>query len=138
MNKAALVGGLEDRQSRTATLGIHGSATCPDLSDPLQYYGSDAPSIRKLAQEDAELSEEIHERLPYTKAEVVWAARSEMARSVEDVLARRTRSLLLDARASREAAPEVARLMAKELGCSLQWQEGEVAAYDELAAGYHL
>jgi glycerol-3-phosphate dehydrogenase len=69
---------------------------------------------------------------------VVRAARHEMARSVEDALARRTRALLLDARASAEAAPRAAALLAAELGRDDDWQRRQVAAYRELARGYWL
>jgi len=67
---------------------------------------------------------------------VVWAARDEMARTLEDVLARRTRSLLLDARASAEAAPEAALLLARELGRDGAWAALQTEAYRRLAAGY--
>ena len=61
-----------------------------------------------------------------------------MARTVEDVLARRLRALLLDARASVEMAPRVARLMAEELGREASWAEAQVEVYRELARGYVL
>jgi glycerol-3-phosphate dehydrogenase len=61
-----------------------------------------------------------------------------MARRVEDVLSRRTRALILDARASIEAAPQVARLMAEELGEGEEWIRSEVAAYQQLATRYLL
>ena len=82
-----------------------------------RVYGSDAlgdsgPDARRRRRWRAPL----HAQLPYTGAEVVWAARHEMARTVEDVLARRTRALFLNARAAAAMAPEVARLMAGELG----------------------
>jgi len=64
--------------------------------------------------------------------------RHEGARTVEDILARRTRALLLHARASMSAAPRVAQLMAQELGKDLAWQENQVAAFSELAQGYLL
>jgi glycerol-3-phosphate dehydrogenase len=71
-----------------------------------------------------------------TVGEVVWAVRHEMARTVEDFLSRRTRSLLLDARASIEMAPRVAEVMAGELGYDMDWQQAQVAAYTELARKY--
>jgi glycerol-3-phosphate dehydrogenase len=83
-----------------------------------------------------ELKEKVHPDLPARKAQVVWAARHEMARSVEDVLARRTRSLLLDAQASIEAAPATASLMADELGYDSEWEQEQVEAYRSLAQGY--
>jgi glycerol-3-phosphate dehydrogenase len=138
IDQALLVAGLDERECVTKNLRIHGWLKNFDKKDPLHFYGSDAVSIRKLMETDSELGEKLHEDLPYTKAEVVWAVRSEMARTVEDVLARRTRALLLDAQASIEIAPEVARLMAAELGYDAQWMKEQTDAYTELAKAYLL
>ena len=78
----------------------------------------------------------MHPALPYCGAEAVWAARHEMARTVEDVLARRTRALFLNARAAVAMAPRVAELMAKELGRDASWQANQVRHFRELANGY--
>ena len=109
-----------------------------DRNDPLRAYGCDAASLRELMTRDPVLAEPLHDRLPYCKAEVVWAARHEMARTVEDVLARRTRSLFLDARASITAASKVAELLALELSRDAAWRETQVRSYSELASGYLL
>jgi len=138
VDQAAIVAGLNERECQTSNLRIHGWLKNVDRSDHMYVYGSDQVSIRKLIDEQPELEQKIHERLPHIKAEVVWAVRNEMARTVEDVLARRTRSLLLDARASIEMAPEVARLMAKEMGYDEQWQTDQIKEYEELARGYIL
>jgi glycerol-3-phosphate dehydrogenase len=137
VDQAAGVAGLEERPSRTEGLQLHGWTEAEE-EYPWNVYGADADAVRALAHERAELYEPLHPRLPYRAAEVVWAARHEMARTVADVLARRTRALLLDARASVEAAPTVARLMAEELGHDEVWAEEQVEAYRELAAGYVL
>ncbi len=136
VDQAALVACLDERKSKTATLRIHGWQENVDRNDPLHYYGADASALHQLTKQKPALAEKLHDRLPYTKAQVVWAARHEMACTVEDVLARRTRALLLDARASIEAAPEVAELMAKELGKGRSWRKKQVAAYTELAGHY--
>ncbi|MGA7874017.1 MAG: glycerol-3-phosphate dehydrogenase/oxidase [Desulfoferrobacter sp.] len=138
INQAALVGGLETMESKTRDLRIHGWLESIDPSDPFYFYGSDALSVRRLIEQDSSLGAKLHDQLPYTGAEVVWAVRHEMARSVEDVLARRTRALLLNAKASQETASEVARIMAKELGRDEKWRQQQVEAYHELAAGYQL
>ncbi|MES2573105.1 MAG: glycerol-3-phosphate dehydrogenase C-terminal domain-containing protein, partial [Verrucomicrobiota bacterium] len=67
-----------------------------------------------------------------------WAARQELARSVEDVLARRSRALILDARSSIEAAPRVAAILALELGHNDAWIQAQITAYTQLASGYLL
>ena len=78
-------------------------------------YGADASEIKNLIAENAELNEKLHPDLPYRKAEIVWFCRNEMAQTVEDILARRTRALFLNARAAIEIAPQIADLMVKEL-----------------------
>jgi glycerol-3-phosphate dehydrogenase len=75
----------------------------------------------------------MHPRLPYLMCEVAWAVREEMARSVEDVLSRRTRALVLDARAALECAPAVARVIARELGRDEAWVKDQVAAFERRA-----
>jgi len=134
---AARVAGLPERPSPTAELALRGRSE-EDLGEPWSVYGSDAPTLSALAGERPEWGALLHPRLPYRTVQVVWAVRHEMARTVEDVLARRTRALLLDARASVEAAPEVARVMAAELGRDAAWQAEQVARYGELATGYIL
>ena len=108
------------------------------MDDPLYVYGTDMLAIKKLIEQTRELGEKLHPRLPYLKAEVVWAARQEMARTVEDVLARRTRALLLDARASVECAEKVADLLAKELNYDDNWKIKQVNDYRELAENYFI
>jgi glycerol-3-phosphate dehydrogenase len=103
---------------------------------PFAGYGSDAVELRRLVAEHPEWDEFIHPSLPELKAEVIWAARYELARSVEDVLARRTRGLFLDARASIEAAPVVACLLAAELGRDSIWEAAEVESFRKLALAY--
>jgi glycerol-3-phosphate dehydrogenase len=136
INQAMLVAGLNERECVTKHLRIHAWLKNVDRHDPLHVYGSDAVYLKKMMRADPALARPLHPALTYTRAEAVWAVREEMARSVEDVLARRTRALLLDARASIEMALPVALLMAAEMGRDEAWVEGQVAAYTELAEGY--
>ena len=76
--------------------------------------------------------------MPYTEAEVLWAIRYEMARTVEDVLARRLRALFLNARAALTAAPRVAELIAVELGYDADWKKQQVSDFTKLAGNYTL
>jgi glycerol-3-phosphate dehydrogenase len=137
VNKGAQVGGLPERPSATAELLLHGWR--PDAGEAdksLLVYGSDERHLVALLSERPEWNQRLHAVLPYCAGEVAWAARHEAARSVEDVLARRTRALFLDAQASIEAAPRVAALLAIELNRDQAWQERQVAQFRELAAGY--
>jgi glycerol-3-phosphate dehydrogenase len=128
------VAGLTSQRCRTENLPLHG---CAEASgDALSTYGSDAAAIRSLARELPEWNALLHPAFPYIGAEVIWAARNEMARTVEDVLARRTRALFLDARASIKAAPAVASLLARELGHDCAWAQAQAQSFAELATRY--
>ena len=132
VNEAVKLARLPRRRCPTEELRLHGYAT-PAKTDSLAVYGSDAAAIRKLMDTDPTLVEPLHPALPYTGAEVVWAVRAEMARTVVDVLARRTRALFLNAKAALAMAPRVAELMAKKLGRDARWQEEQVRAVGEVA-----
>lgn len=136
VDQAATLARLPDRPCPTKTLRVHGAHTDAASFGPLAMYGADAPAIRALADEDPALAEPLHAALPYVGAEVVWAARVEMARTLEDVLARRTRALFLNARAAVAMAPRAAELLARELGQDATWAAAEVAAFTHVARGY--
>jgi glycerol-3-phosphate dehydrogenase len=126
---ATQLAGLPARACRTAGLALHGAPPHPaPADDPLARYGSDAPALRALAATRPELAAPLHSALPLTGAEVVWAARHEMARTALDVLARRARATVLDARASLDIAPDVARLLAQELGRDEAWADLQASA----------
>ena len=99
-------------------------------------YGSDSDKIDSLICENQDWANAIHQRLPYRAVNVAWAARQEMALTVEDVLARRTRALFLDARAAIEAAPLVADILQKELNRSNDWKRDQMQQFAEVARGY--
>ena len=139
VDQAAVLAGLPDRLCPTEDLRIHGAGGAAPggaVDDHLAAYGSDAGPLRALMDEDPALNERLHPARPVRAGQVVWAARHELARTVEDVLSRRTRELLLDARASIEMAPRVAALLAKELGRDEAWEQAQVEAYTALAEGY--
>jgi glycerol-3-phosphate dehydrogenase len=138
VNQAAVSARLPDRPCVTRTLAVHGAHTGAAASEPLAVYGTDAPRIAEIAAADPALAAPLHAALTYTGAEVVWAVRAEMARTVEDVLSRRMRALVLDARAAIAMAPRVAALMAAELDRDDVWVAAQVEAFRELAAGYLL
>jgi glycerol-3-phosphate dehydrogenase len=122
----------------TKNLLIHGSGAGAKGFGDLDIYGSDAEIIRKLIDENPHLNEQIHPALPYRLSEIVWAVRFEMACSVEDVLARRTRALFLDARAAIESAPKVAEIMAWELVRNQDWIDEQIQEFNSVAQNYFL
>lgn len=136
VDQAALVGGLEEKPSVTATLEIHGYHREASRFGALARYGADAPAVEDVLREDEQYADTLHPSLDVLAGEAIWAARREMARTLEDFLSRRTRSLLLDARASIEAAPRVASLLARELGRNEDWERDQVRAFEVLARGY--
>jgi glycerol-3-phosphate dehydrogenase len=136
VDHVATLVGLEPVPCPTVDLPVHGHWPAAPDDDALGGYGSDALALRALAAGHEALSGPLHPRLPGLRAEVAWAARHEMARTVDDVLSRRTRSRVLDARAAREAARDTAELLALELGRDRAWRDEQVRAFEALAAGY--
>ena len=136
VDQAATLADLPDKECVTKTLNVHGYHTNAEKFGDLSFYGSDAPAILKLVSEDETLGRKLDAELPYIEAEVVWAAREEMARTVEDVLARRTRALFLNAHAALRMAPRVAAILAKELVQDEKWQADQVEKFSLTAAGF--
>lgn len=132
INRSAALAGLASAPSPTAELRLHGWSDHV-TGDWQQVYGSDRTQLAGL---NSDLNKPLHPRLPFQQSEIVWAARFEMARTLEDVLARRTRALFMDARAAVEAAPLAARLLGEELGLDELWQRQQLAAFDILAQSY--
>lgn len=136
VNHAATLARLEERPCITRQLKIHGFHRNAEEFGDLAYYGTDAMRIDDLVHVVPGLAERLDPELPYTRAMVVWAVRQEMARTVDDVLSRRTRATQLNAAAARRMAPEVAALMATELGRDADWQRQQVADYDAIVRRY--
>ena len=134
VTRAVKAAGLDARPARTEALSLLGATKKP--APRFAQYGTEAAALEELIAADPGLGELIHPRLDHRRAEVVWAARKEMARTVDDVLSRRIRALQLDARAAREAAPAVADLLARELGRDAAWAAAQVREFSDLARGY--
>ena len=124
------------KKTATKHLAIHGSTGGINPNDPFYFYGSDAGSIKLLM--NGHTGEWISRNLQIHEAQVKWAVRNEMARTVEDVLSRRTRALLLDARESIRIARPVAEIMAGELHKDANWVNNQVEAYTKVAEKYVL
>ncbi len=138
IDKAILIAGLENKSCVTKNMPIHGYVKKIDYTDHMYIYGSDRVKLLKLINQNPELGEKLHNNLPFLKGEVLWAVRHEMARTVEDVLARRVRALFLDARASIDMANDVAVIIANELGYNDQWIKKQEKEYTTLANSYLL
>ena len=138
VDEVTKIAGLPTMPCVTASLKIHGSGTAGDTEEQLSTYGSDAENIEDLMRQRPSLRNKLASSFPYTEAEVVWAIRSEMARTVEDVLARRLRLLFLDVKAALQAAPRVAELLQVELQKDDQWKSDELQRFHSLARNYLL
>lgn len=137
VDRAIAEGDLHAGPCRTKQLPIHGATDDPSLAaDPRSYYGSDLQEIRALESGSPALAAPLCEALTLHRSDVVWAVRREMARTVDDVLARRSRSLLLDARASQAIAGEVAGILATELGRDQTWREQQLRDFQTIARHY--
>ncbi|MGG9960272.1 glycerol-3-phosphate dehydrogenase/oxidase [Ferruginibacter sp. SUN106] len=138
LNNAVAVANLEKKICITENLKIHGYLNKVNKNDAIYYYGADAALVRNLCKANEVLSELIHPAAPNIKAEIIWAIKNEMAMTVEDVLARRTRLLFLDAKAAMEAAPLVAQLMAATMNKNNDWIEEQTNDFTALAKQYLL
>jgi glycerol-3-phosphate dehydrogenase len=130
---ASREGLLEKRACVSTKVKLHGATGSVATDDVfLREYGSDAEAIMELVAQNPALGVRIDAALPYTFAQVVYAVRAEMARTLLDVLSRRTRSLLLDSSAALRAAPAVAATIAQELGRDQGWAENQVTRFAAL------
>lgn len=136
VNAGIKTGKLPFRECRTRNLKIHGYLEKPDRSDRRYIYGSDLDELLKMQHENPSWAETLNGETDFTAGEVIWAVRKEMARTVDDVLARRVRVLYLDAKQSIALAPKVAEVMAAELGRDSNWVRQQVDEYTEMAKGY--
>jgi glycerol-3-phosphate dehydrogenase len=138
INQATELAGLAKKTCITENLKIHGATEAKSAGDDLTVYGTDAAEIEKIVAASPELGEKLHPALPYRRAEIIWAVRREMAETVEDVLARRTRALFLNARAALEIAPLVAEIMAEESNKESPeiWIQEQIQIFGETAQHY--
>jgi glycerol-3-phosphate dehydrogenase len=136
INMAVQIFQLPADKSRTTHLPLHGYMEDVDFELPFYYYGYDGDQILKMVDDNPSLSERIHADFPNIIAEVHWAVKEEMCMTIEDFLARRSRMLFLDARASIEAATLVAGIIAGLLGKDENWIHTEVSQFTILANSY--
>ena len=128
---------FKQTKSNTKNLKLHGYKETINYNNPLYVYGSDEEKMLELAKSE-DLEDYLSESLRIIKAQVIWGIRIEMARTVEDILARRTRALFLDAKESIRIAPQVAQLLAKELGRDKKWEETQIHKFNNIAKNYIL
>ncbi|HEY4249100.1 MAG TPA: glycerol-3-phosphate dehydrogenase/oxidase [Lacunisphaera sp.] len=140
VTSAAEAGSLPVREAKTQSLRLHGAPATRGAATARRFahYGTDVAALERLIETEPALARDFHPRLMLCGAEVVWAARHEMARTLDDMLARRNRALPLDARAAIEIARPVAELLARELGRDKRWVAAQVTEFATLAARHLL
>jgi glycerol-3-phosphate dehydrogenase len=136
VDHAIVLAELEERPCVTRDLHIHGWHRQSETFGDLAAYGSDAALIDRLRQQQPELAQPLHEALPICGAQAIWAVRHEMARTVDDVLARRTRALYLNVEAALAMAPAVARLMAGKLNKDSAWEKIQIEEFTKIAENF--
>lgn len=136
VNNAAFVAKLPIVKCSTRNLRVHGYTESLKYGDVFSCYGSDAEILHDMISQHPQWAEKLHPNYDYCLAEIVFSVENEMAMTVEDILARRSRLLLLDAQAAVEAAPKVAQLMRNLLAESEQWEEEQLTSFLNLASGY--
>jgi glycerol-3-phosphate dehydrogenase len=135
VSRAVRSSGLKFKRCKTKHLKIHGWTDIKNDTH-LSVYGSDAFIIKQMINDNISLSAMIHPLYPYTKAEILWIIENEMVLTIEDILARRTRLLFLDAKAAMESAPIVATMLAAHYGMNKEWEKKQLDGFFELAQGY--
>ena len=133
VNTARSVAGLQERECITHNLTIHGYDYSSNWENPIHFYGTDIEKIENLSSEG---NSSISEKFFISKNQIIWSIRNEMAMTLEDVMARRTRSLFLDARESLRIAPKVLEIMAKEMKKNIEWIKNESANFEKVARNY--
>ncbi|MGB2526608.1 FAD-dependent oxidoreductase [Flagellimonas sp. SN16] len=136
VDQAIEVGSLSAGPCQTQTLKIHGYTTGKIADGSLEFYGADAIGIAQLKRDHPDWNHPLHPKFSFTAAEVIWAVRNEMARTVDDILARRLRILFLNARAAIELAPKVAEIMAGEIGKDQEWINTQIEDFHNIAKNY--
>ncbi len=137
IDKAIALGQLPAANCTTDKILIHGAGEIQKDS-AFSIYGADAIKITQIIKEEPELGKQLHPGYQMVKAEVVWMVKNEMARTVEDVLARRSRMLFLNAAAAEKLAPAVASLMAQELNRDEIWVNEQIVSFKVLVRQYLL
>jgi glycerol-3-phosphate dehydrogenase len=135
IDRGIKAGKLEKRRCVTRNFRLCQDNTM-SKTDRLKIYGNQSVEIEKMIEQQPEFGNLLDPGLPYTKAEIIWICRNEMPRTLDDVLARRTRALFLDVKASVKIAPEVADIMMQELDLSYSWKDEQLRDYNKLVLNY--
>ena len=135
-NVACSVAGLPERQCGTENLNIFGYDPSADWNDPFHVYGVDSKKIKVFGTEEKNVS--LSEKFHITENQICWSIEKEMAITLEDVLARRTRCLFLDSGETKKIAPKVAEIMKFFLKEDDNWLENQLLQFNKIIKNYQL
>ena len=135
-NVACSVAGLPERQCNTQNLNISGYDPNVDWNDPLHVYGSDSQKVKAFGSEEKNSS--LSEKVYITENQICWSIEKEMAITLEDVLARRTRCLFLDSAETEKIAPKVAEIMRSFLKEDDNWSARQLLQFNKIIKNYQL
>ena len=136
IDQALVLANLDYEKSVSTELRLHGYHNHAKEFGTLAIYGADAIAMQEFFRENKSYTEILNPNFSTVVGEVIWAVRNEMARTVDDFVARRTRMLLLDAKSSVEVAPKVAKIMAEELNRSKNWIDNQIKNFNHIAKNY--
>ena len=138
IDNAVFISGLERKECVTKKLKIGAWSLPIDTSNHLSIYGENKNKIENIIDENILLKEKVHPDFPYINAEIIWFVRNEMAITLEDVLARRTRMLFLNSKIALSIAAHVASMMAIELKKDEIWVNQQLQEFNNTAQSYLL
>ena len=136
INTSISIGGFNERKCITENLQIHGYMKNPDWNDPLHVYGNDSSLIKKLKITNGNKS--LSKKLYISPNQIIWSLKNEMAVKLEDILARRTRCLFLDAKETVRIAPKVLDIMKTFLNKDNDWEKKEFSNFMKISKNYIL
>ena len=136
INTATVVGGLNEQKCKTKRLLLHGYDENTDINDPLNVFGSDRKKIISMGK--SQDNESLSNKFYISKNLILWSIEHEMAIHIEDVLARRTRCLFLDAKETLRIAPKVSKIMATALKKNDKWVDEELKKFNQTTKNYIL
>ena len=128
------LGGLRKRKCKTKNLRVHGFKRRVKWDDPFHVYGSKARRLKSYGSSIDNIS--LSKKFFISNSIIYWSVTKEMAITVEDVLARRTRCLFLDSGESIRIAPQVAKKMAEIMEKDKTWIDKELKKFNTLCENY--
>jgi glycerol-3-phosphate dehydrogenase len=136
IDNVIFIAGLNKKECITKNLKIGNWDLPVDSSNHLNIYGNYKAEIEKIKLENSDFQEKIHSDFSYINAEIIWFIRNEMAITLEDVLARRTRLLFLNSQISKDVSYKVVEIMAKELNKTEDWKKNQLDNFSKTLQSY--